>query len=645
MPAPYVVTDLVARTGCEGLTVHLSWTNPGGASYTKVIRSTRQWPYDLTDAHTVVYAGDDIESLTDGPPFSTPALTLQGNTYYYYVVLVSTGSTTDFDFGDDSRTYALSIDVLDSKTWFEKHTPRDMLARDAAEVEDGGGGGFLAQWHAVMGCWLDLLRGTANAVLSSGNDDKSPYHLLPAKNKSIGVETEGAAYDYSVPRRIQHYAVSIFKIKGTCPGIIAAVKMFTKWDAICVPLDGSECPGVSSLRTWDGTSEYFVAQNTDTTTEPGLTTDPNQSWDEDLWASGRIYDYLGGYGCVGGNTETEIELETPPTLTTLDVAHTAGNSVFMVDSTRFLYAGGIVEVSQDDASGAEIFHIASVDAAAGSFTVTGVSLNSYSTGSYVHISKDIIHAEYVGDITATVSIPGTPDTSTVTESDVLWEQNQWAGYYFLGEDNVKRLILSNTTTVLTVEDISTFTPGEQYAISTDFDLGAAFADREPHFKYRVSNGVHTTLYDPIADRTTGGTRYNQHNPLWNGPGLNTAGVWGPADLGIYITTPNILLTVGKVSGSSGGGTVLHCDASTTALSVNALAGMVLNPNQNQEQTFEVVSNTTNTITVAEAIGGLITVGQVYYVLTQRNATRLKRLADRLRREFVEADTNPHVLFV
>lgn len=63
----YSVSDLSVRTHCSGRRIDLEWANPTDpvATYSKVVRRQRNWVFDLTDAHDVVYAGAALESFHD----------------------------------------------------------------------------------------------------------------------------------------------------------------------------------------------------------------------------------------------------------------------------------------------------------------------------------------------------------------------------------------------------------------------------------------------------------------------------------------------------------------------------------------------------------------------------------------------------
>jgi hypothetical protein len=650
-----VVSDLIARTDCRGRIIYLKWTLPVMLDpAVAIIRSAKQWPFDLTDDFDVLYNGGAISEFYDeGPTLTEPDKTLAANTYYYYMVLVKDAAdpldpTFPADINDDTRAFALSIaDDLNSHDWLKKNTPRDYLKMDALSAPQGGGDGFLDKWLTVMGCWLNLMRGHMGAATLMGDDDEAPFTALTSKNQSLGMDPEGFAYDFSVLRRSVLALAYIWKIKGTCPGIVAAVSMFTKWDSVCVPLDGSACPSSKlNLKTWDGVStlEYGTGDSTTITSVNGTTTDTAAALTPSLFVDGKMRGWMGDICCVSDNTATEITTVQPTLGTTTNGAVAPGAFTIPVVSTTGLYDFMYIQITDAvDPLISEILQIVFNGIAVGVITISnangaGAVVNAYTTGSKITILKGLIRPEETGIYAV---LGGAANDWTVQDQDVNLEENQWKGYKFITTDGTIRNVISNTANVIHVDGaVSPPAAPQPYSIAHDFN-GASYVARLPVFKYKIGSGTHTTLYEPTYDFTTRGSKYDPYNPLWNGPGIPLNGAWGPADIGVYI------LTTVTVTGGLPGlvvGPVLNTDPTAGALTVNALIGYFLNPNQNQEQLYEIVSNTANTITVSGDISGLAMPGQYYYVLTPRDATRFKRLSARLRTEFVDTDVRPHVLF-
>ena len=643
-PTKYVVGGLNARSECVGKAIYLSWVNPSAATRVKIVRRLKAWPFDLTDAYDTVYDGAPITSFTDIGP-------LQPQTYYYYLVLVSkdAGPTYTYDIDDPSRIFALSIDVYAGKQWFIDNTARHNVELDGVPAEQGGGGGFLDKWFTVMGCWLNLMRGHLNALALTGDPDKAPFNVLTAKNQSLGIEPEGFAFDYDIVRRPLTSLVYVYKRKGTCPGIIETVRMFTKWDATCKEFAFNQCAGgASGLKMWDGVSkcEYgleagtpFVSQVTSPLGAARFQ-DTTKAWANDLYKGGTLRGWIGDIACVDTNVGNVTTILAPRTVTTLIAGSAAGSSTLSLASTAGLSVGMSIQLVNTTETllgsgtyASEIVDISSITPGApGSVGIRGTLASAYAAGSILTIGKSIIRREFTG--TATVA------GQVLTDTTAKWVDTQWKGYKLLDSANVLHNVTSSTGTTMTVDGGAP--AAGTYSLAYGFTLGASFAARTPLARYKVSNGTHSTWLEPSYDLEVRGTSYDPYNRLWYGPGASLTGVYGPQDIAAYITTP---VTVISGRASSVLGFIFNLDASQPAPAIDALKGYYLNPNQNQEQMFEILSNTATTVTVAGAVDSLVKAGQYYYVLKPRDKVRFQRLATRLRKEFTDTDVKAHVLFV
>jgi hypothetical protein len=579
---------------------------------------------------------------------STP---LQGQTYYYYLVLVSTNAETpDYDITEASQAFALSIDVYNSVQWFQQNTPGINLQLDATPVSEGGGGGFLAKWFDVMGCWLNLLRGNANAVQLLNDPDQAPFNSLTALNEQLGIQPEGFSYDYDIVRRPLTSLVFVYKRKGTCPGLIETVSMFTKWTATCVEFGSAACNGgTSDLTTWDGASqESYGGPSTSITqvvnTDAGVATltDPAQTWAVHLWQAGTVRGSIGDIACVTDSGSDTLTTTAPPATTTLSANAAMGATTLHVETTFELTANMTVQITEvRSGSGPfnaeiwEILHV-SVPGAPGQVTLKGPGLkNAYLAGSLVTIGKSILRAEYLTDTAPSAA------GQVLTDPQAYWVDHQWVGYKLLDSANVLHNVVDNTGNNTVTVDGAAPADG-QFAIAKNFTVGGTFAERVPDLEYRVGNGTHTGIFEPTLNLPTSGTIYDPYNPLYNGPGLNLAGVFGPSDVGIYILD-NVPVLVGQ--GSSATGSIFNLDPNQPVPADGSLVGDWLNPNQNQTQMFEILDNTGTTLTVAAEVNSLIVPGQYYIVLSERDKNRYQRLTQRLTTEFSDTDADVHVLFV
>jgi len=627
----------------------------------RVEKLTGPVQYDLVS----ITAIPDGTHVTVSPPLThayvsgdrvSKSTQLQIQTYYYYTVLVSASSTpTTYDIGDASRAFSLSIDdSFNSKDdFFWKRAPNVMRRLDALPVAQGGGDGFLDRWFSVMGCWLNLMRGYFNAIALNADPDKAPFHVLTAKNQELGIDPEGFAYDFDIVRRPLTSLAYVYKRRGTCPGIIETVRMFTKWDATCVDFGSNSCRGGASNFEWyDGTSvNYFdqgpsgtqITQKVVAADGTSQITDTGASFGGDgLFADGTLRGYIGDIACIDSNVGQVITTKPPPAVTLLSANASANATSLSVSSTQGLQPGMVIQlVHTTPTAGAYPSEIVQIDTISpgtpGTLTIQGPGLrNAYPTGSLLTIGKTILRSEYVGSTSSTHS------SFTITDPKAHWVQNQWVGYKLLDNANNLRNVVSNEGNTVTVDNILAGPPPDgTYAIASGFTLGGNFAARVPTLKYKASNGQHSTWFEPTFDITTRGTVYDPYNRLYYGTTVRN-GVFGPTDVGVFILGSVPLIT-GRAS--SGGGAVFQLDPLQPAPMANALKGNFLNPNQNQEQMFEILANSTTTLTVAGDISSLIVPGQAYYVLKPRDKTRFQRVSARLRNEFSDTDVRTHVLFV
>jgi hypothetical protein len=648
----FAVSDLAARTDCRGQRIQLTWTNPTGTLRTKIVRRARSWPFDLTDDHDVIYDGVAITSFDDSGHTTTDAnKTLEPQTYYYYLVLASDVPLPVYwDLIDASRTFGLSIAIMDSKNkFFWKNTPREAKRLDDLSKSEGGGGGDLDKWFTIMGCWLNLMRGHANALQLASDDDASPYPLLKHKNISLGTESEGDSYDWATARRqalSQHY---VYARRGSCAGIIEAVRMFTLWDCTCAEMGlASGCnEGATGLKTWDGfssalpVSPSLVSITQTVLSEDGdatiAVTDPLVCQEADAWAGGKLVGLAGDVVCIAGNTgNSPYHVLTPLTVTTVapdaltyaNVAVAAGTVSLSVASTNGIFPGLSLQLSGKlgAAYKAEIVTVTTV-APPNTVNLLTAVVNTYDNFPKVSIGKGILR--FQDSFTAAC----VQNNATITVAGAMWVENQWKGAYIRVFGFVETVV-SNTTNTITMGSVFTPASGSYTAYITNIDAGTS------ELKYLV--GAHSELFEPLKDLEAHGSIYDTSSRLWAGTAVSS-GVWGPNDVGVYITTPGVLKTWGKPSGGSGA--VVLLDPSSAVPAVNEYVGMWLNPNQNQSQTFEIIANDAVSITVDGNIGSLINTTQYYWVMETRNRNRFTRISKRLNKEFAHQDITTRVLFV
>lgn len=626
---PFVVSELTTRTLCAGNAVSLSWKNPTSTDSVTILRRTRSWPFDTSDASDVVYSGSPIESYEDTG--------LPGMTFYYYVVYVLKSGQTVPDMSDDSRTVGLALDAMTSSEWLTANTPQVYLERDAKPASEGGGDGFLAKWFAVMGCWLNLMRGMANSVALLADDDQTPWASLPAKNAELGLTVEGLSYDYATPRRVSLSAQYVYRRKGSCIGAVEAVRMFTGWDAVCTEFGDRTCNGgPAALSTWDGVSlsvQADLAYPQDGFSKlidldgRGKLYFDTYTPDDGLLNGGHLYGPTGDVACIASNghdVDGYYVITEPPQRVTEAVFHST--KTMTVTSADGLYPGMRVQLISNTASlGTYATEVATIASVTGTTVAFTSSLAAFVDGEsvWVSIAKSVVAPYESYDVTAGAG------THTFT-TEGLWYENQWTDRKaFIS--GTARNVVGNTTNTVTFDGA--------VATSATVLFGTDFTPF-PVVTVRVTNGTHSYTFNPLLDAEERGTRYDPFSYFWMGPGASLAGSWGPYDVGVYVTS-SVPTGKGRASTVSFG-SVFTLDVSSPALP--DVVGMYLNPNQNQEQLFEIIEQTPTTITVAGNISSLVVAGQQYVILSPRNANRFKRISARLKQEFSHSDVRVHVLF-
>jgi hypothetical protein len=218
-----------------------------------------------------------------------------------------------------------------------------------------------------------------------------------------------------------------------------------------------------------------------------------------------------------------------------------------------------------------------------------------------------------------------------------WPMNRWAGLQVKDSFGGIHTATGSTADTITFGDGFAWVPGADFSIARTFTAGVA----NPY--YEVHTGYLPLLYDPLFDLGLVGTRMDPFHYLYGGRASLT-GVFGACDLGLYVIqdwlSRTVPVTVGRCT-SVAGGVLTDLTASFVG---GSLVGKMLLPNQNVPTMFEILDNTTTTITAAGDLAKYAVSGQAYVVLSARDAERYRRLIARLR-EFSGDDVCPRVLFL
>jgi len=602
---------------------------------------------------------------------------LNEQTYYYYTVLVSNAgplALTAYDLTDASRAYALSVAVYNSKDNFLwPNTPAIYREMDALPVAQGGGGGTLDKLYEVMGGWLNVMRGNANAIALRNDPDMAPIDALIAANSALGFSGEGQTYDFDALRRTFSSITSVYKKRGSCPGVQQLAQLLVRWAVVCVEFGQGNCIGLTNMKTWDGTSELDTGEDsvTNAITQvvisaagSAVITDPEKGtpvppvpWDVvNRWARGKARDSMGNVVCVANSGYIA---GVAGTLTTQDLyAYVqlaapvlVGATTIVVDDIRGFQPGQRIQLVNNvpyapNAYRSEIVDVAigGVNVATNTITLRRPTQYAYASSSRVSLQTTIFRKEFEGLATAV-------GVSTLTDSNALWVENQWIGYKLLYIDGVVRTIVSNTSQVLTVTGAPMAASGSNdYRIAYGFSAGT-FSTATAYLRYYVGNGVHTDIFEPTWSVKLVAEPNDPRNRLWQGPGSTLLGAWGPTDAGIYVTSTSQGGGLGVVARGKEGSVGLQ--KSKLVLDpigyrnpgTPSLVGYYLNPNQNQTTFFEILIDNGTSLVVAGDISSFVVSGQPYYVLSKRDMNRFLALQKRVFYEFTDTDVRPRLLLV
>jgi hypothetical protein len=496
---------------------------------------------------------------------------------------------------------------------------------------------------------------------------------LVAANASLGFTGEGLSYDYDALRRTFSSITSVYKKRGTCPGVQQLAQLLVRWATVCVEFGQSNCIGLTNAKVWDGVSalDFGADSVTNTITQvvtnvqgAALFTDPSKGtfigpvpWSvTDRWADGKVRSSLGDVLCVQASEATAsvsgtLTIREPYAYVQLTAPALVGATSVVVDDIRGFQPGQRIQLINSvtyapSAYRSEISDIAvaGINVATNTVTLRRPLQYAYLSGARVTLQTTILRKEFSGLATTVVA-------ATITDTGVFWTQNQWTGYKLLYVDGVVRNIVSNTFNTVTVTGAPMAASGSNdYRIAYNFSAGT-FSTATAYLGYRVGNGVHTSIFEPTWSLYLVAEPNDPRNRLWQGPGSTLLGAWGPTDVGIYVTA--------TVDGG-GPGTVASGKQGTVGVQTSrlvldpigyrnagypSLVGYYLNPNQNQTTFFEVLIDNGTSLVVAGDISSFVVSGQPYYVLSKRDMNRFLALQKRVFYEFTDTDVRPRLLLV
>lgn len=290
------IRNFRAETGSEPNQIKLFWSLSENLLPTERVRIRRsESVYPLVTEGVQVYetASSTINFFLDE--------SLQPDTFYYYTVFIfDTGTSTYRDFEKLGQAFALSY-----RNWGEGDRLYSLFPLNF-QLVDTQRGLILQKLSKVIGNMMDFYRSFVTTQGFFRNPDKAPENILDFYSLMFGFAPE-RGFDLRVLRNVALGIISVYKKKGTCPGLVEFVKLFTTWD--------SQCDDTVDLtfRWWDPDTKRHLSYLTGVATNKAI--DANASFTPDLWQNGKFVDPLDDpFYEVVGNTTTEIlfSTKTPP---------------------------------------------------------------------------------------------------------------------------------------------------------------------------------------------------------------------------------------------------------------------------------------------------------------------------------------------
>lgn len=273
-------------------------------------------------------------------------------------------------------------------------------------------------------------------------------------------------------------------------------------------------------------------------------------------------------------------------------------------------------------------------------SISGFPSNLWTNGKFVDESDDPFYKILGNDSDEIFFLDKTPPftrldgttgsgTSTVVFQDLTqtWTVGQWRGHrlYIPAFSTTEYWsIVDNTATTLTCNPLWTnYGPsGLDVFREVGLDLAApapGIYRIEP--EYYVQQGRHSLLYDnTVPPGFRGLTKDPAHFLVGGNRSLLSLGDFSP--LSVILIIQGVSPYVGRSTGLL---TTTLTDTNANFGAVNSLVGLKLNPNILQAEDFEIVSNTSTTITVSGDLLEVAASGNNYYVINPTDSTKARRL--------------------
>jgi hypothetical protein len=616
------ISDLKAKTWCEGKRIDLSWANPTGTvpaiAQMRIVRSQYSYLTSYDEPGDEIYIGTAIEAFIDGVytgPITTSNTALDEDKFYYYTIFMSydvtAGPTRIWIRIDPSPDH---VEGLSIKDYFAKEghyvyglLPRAYRRRDS-EPERGADRYRLRNYCLFLQCGINMYRGWMEGMLRLRDPDTGPagrlgvasnqLGLLSASAWDLGIGTE-SSFDAGVLRRIALGIIGVYKKKGTCPGLVSLAKVMTTWDTRCDEMIEPVCGINRIFRLWDGES-YFGFVNDEIAADPNYT--PPGTVVIDSTVAGQL---------------------TIPKVDVVDAGGT-GSALPLTSSAIPTAVSALTDLG-------DFACIDDVDEVGADYVITFTDPTAFLRCEIVGAGTGGVGTFQITSIDTT-SYPWQFPTPLV---EPLYGINAFKGKKLQDSTGAIHDVLSNVGTTGGVTDLvlATNPATGAFSIAEDFGAGGGtFATREPHLNLRFIVGESSFTADTIWD-----TRLL--NELAFGPwslitGLGSIGglsaTPGPADVILWVANQHNVLSRSTAIESN----VLT--DTTQTWTTNEWAGYYLLPNWGTSKLYKIVGNIATELYVTVSGGGLETVataGTYFVILTDENAARYQRLT-RLLTNFV-----------
>lgn len=576
------VSNLEARTWCEGKRIDLRWKNPEGATHVLIRRSKYAYCHYIDDPGETIYEGLAIEAFTDGvgePGTLSSGTPLEENTFYYYTVFIRTLGDDYWKFSRDATVQGLSIRDYNSLygDYVYKLLPRAYRMQDA-DPALGEDRYRLKEYCNVIQCGVNLFRGWIEGLSLLRDADRMPAGaigvasnqtgILSAQVWDLGIQPE-QSFDSGVLRRIALGIVPVYQQKGLCSGLVELFRVFAGWEAMCDEMVAAFC-GVDRLfRVWDGESRIVYGSGTP---------------DALVFNEGSCEFKLGS---LSGELDDGLSF-----------IEDAVGTVVCVESWQKDSSGNTLVELNDPAAKLRYELVG---------TVTGVGNTS--------VAFEVNPSSYPWQL------PG--------EGPPKFGHNAWAGYTLIDSEGFQYKILSsqptNASGITTLELSSPLSYEGNAAVAWGYGLSSSFEDRKPIARVRLFIGSFSLTYNPRHDHRLIGVNVPSG---WSFlPTLGSSGPYqahAPNDIVLWVSG------VHRDLGKSTGVTSNTLSDSGKTWTPGRWKGFYVLPSWTQSTLYRILDNDADElmVEVPDGVPGLdhaAAIGSEYVILHERDAIKYSRL--------------------